>query len=177
MREKEFSLTDHILNQYHFHIWANERLFTHLKSIPNSLFHKEIKSVFPTISTVLIHVYFTEVIWLKVMCREKFEEIDEYVNRPKLTEIYAYKKLNEIEELFNQLQVKYEIFLEDISILTKLLSIKHPKLGNINIPHYELIQHLINHATYHRGNVIAMLRHLGYKGISTDYFLYLIERK
>ncbi|MFP7226083.1 DinB family protein [Priestia filamentosa] len=177
MKENEFGLVNHILNQYHYHVWANERLFTHLKNIPSSAFHKEITSVFPTLSTALIHIYFTEVIWLKVMEGGKLEEIDEYVNRTKLTQNYAQKEIGEIENLFKQLKAKYQTVFKEMQVLTKRLSIQHPKLGDSNIFNYELIQHLINHATYHRGNITAMLRQLGYKGIATDYVFYLIENK
>ncbi|MEY9869279.1 putative damage-inducible protein DinB [Peribacillus sp. B2I2] len=37
----------------------------------------------------------------------------------------------------------------------------------------ELGPHVVNHGTYHRGNITAMLRQMGYASISTDYGLYL----
>ena len=35
-------------------------------------------------------------------------------------------------------------------------------------PLWQLVQHLANHSTYHRGQVIAMLRQLGAKAVATD---------
>ena len=35
-------------------------------------------------------------------------------------------------------------------------------------PLWQLVQHLANHSTYHRGQVIAMLRMLGAKAVATD---------
>src|SRR6478752_7452301 len=40
----------------------------------------------------------------------------------------------------------------------------------------DLVQHVVNHGTYHRGNITAMLRQLGHPGVMTDYVLYLYER-
>jgi uncharacterized damage-inducible protein DinB len=37
----------------------------------------------------------------------------------------------------------------------------------------EIIYHIVNHGTYHRGNISAMIRQLGYQGTSTDYIYYL----
>lgn len=37
----------------------------------------------------------------------------------------------------------------------------------------ELVPHVVNHGTYHRGNITAMLRQMGYASTSTDYGLYL----
>jgi uncharacterized damage-inducible protein DinB len=39
----------------------------------------------------------------------------------------------------------------------------------------DLIQHLVNHSTYHRGQVVLLLRQLGEKPPPTDYALFLIE--
>jgi len=39
-------------------------------------------------------------------------------------------------------------------------------------PLWKLVQHTTNHSTYHRGQVISMLRHLGAKPVSTDMVLW-----
>ena len=36
-----------------------------------------------------------------------------------------------------------------------------------------ILQHLANHSSYHRGQVVTMLRQLGAKGTSTDWLRYL----
>ncbi|PYQ50925.1 MAG: damage-inducible protein DinB, partial [Acidobacteria bacterium] len=40
----------------------------------------------------------------------------------------------------------------------------------------QMMQHLMNHSTYHRGQIVTMLRQLGAKGVSTDYLLYFDEQ-
>jgi uncharacterized damage-inducible protein DinB len=41
----------------------------------------------------------------------------------------------------------------------------------------ELIQHLVNHSTYHRGQVTMMLRLLGATPLPTDFPLFLLESR
>jgi uncharacterized damage-inducible protein DinB len=36
--------------------------------------------------------------------------------------------------------------------------------------------HLVNHTTYHRGQVVSLLRQMGYPPPSTDLVYYFIER-
>jgi len=43
-------------------------------------------------------------------------------------------------------------------------------------PLWQLMQHVANHSTYHRGQVVAMLRMLGAKAVSTDLVLWDRER-
>jgi uncharacterized damage-inducible protein DinB len=39
-----------------------------------------------------------------------------------------------------------------------------------------MFQHLVNHGTYHRGQIATMLRQLGNKAQSTDLILFYRER-
>jgi uncharacterized damage-inducible protein DinB len=39
----------------------------------------------------------------------------------------------------------------------------------------ELMRHVVNHATYHRGQIVTMLRQLGKTPPSTDYIRFLRE--
>ncbi|WP_425464427.1 DinB family protein [Paenibacillus oralis] len=56
---------------------------------------------------------------------------------------------------------------------------QHPDLealrpsGEFTARYADFIQHLVNHGTYHRGNVTAMLRQLGHPGTPTDFGFYL----
>jgi len=43
-------------------------------------------------------------------------------------------------------------------------------------PLWQMLQHLVNHGTYHRGQVATLLRQLGAKPISTDLILFYRER-
>ncbi|WDL95624.1 hypothetical protein JC200_00390 [Alicyclobacillus sp. ALC3] len=46
-----------MLEMYNYHAWANKTLLERLKQLPSEVFHREIKSVFPSISSVISHVY------------------------------------------------------------------------------------------------------------------------
>ena len=39
-----------------------------------------------------------------------------------------------------------------------------------------MLRHIVNHSTYHRGQVASMLRQLGAEPAATDLFLYYAER-
>ncbi|WP_371068762.1 DinB family protein [Sediminibacillus sp. JSM 1682029] len=162
----------HLIDQYNYHTWSNKRLFDHLRSLPEEVIHREVESVFPTLATVLVHVYFTETIWLKVMQGKAFDTIEEYVDRQLLTSSYAEKSLEDIESDYQRLEADFRSFLKATSDPMLELSIQHPTFGEMEISIFHLVGHLINHATYHRGNITAMLRQSGYKGISTDYVVY-----
>ena len=43
-------------------------------------------------------------------------------------------------------------------------------------PLWQLMHHLVNHGSYHRGQVVTMLRQLGTEAVSTDLVLFHRER-
>jgi uncharacterized damage-inducible protein DinB len=57
-------------------------------------------------------------------------------------------------------------------------------LGYINFkgepmsyPLGDMVHHMVNHSTYHRGQVVFLLRMLGKKPTSTDFLLYFDEQQ
>lgn len=66
---------------YDYHTQANRKIITRLKELPKNVYQKEIQSVFPRISTALVHLYFAYVLWLETMSgigmKEAFPSIEE----------------------------------------------------------------------------------------------------
>ncbi|MDP7978599.1 DinB family protein [Bacillus sp. WLY-B-L8] len=90
-----------------------------------------------------------------------------------LTEKIKDTTLQEMEKLLFILSEDYQGFFAREENLEKVISPEHPHFGRLDTNAFELIQHVVNHGTYHRGNITAMLRQLGYTGTSTDYIFYL----
>jgi uncharacterized damage-inducible protein DinB len=45
------------------------------------------------------------------------------------------------------------------------------------LPLWQLVLHLVNHATYHRGQITTMLRQLGHKPVATDLHVFYLSRR
>lgn len=52
--------------------------------------------------------------------------------------------------------------------LVRVHDIRTTKGEPYSHPLWQMMQHLINHGTYHRGQVTTMLRQLGVKPVATD---------
>ncbi|WP_257350864.1 DinB family protein [Pseudalkalibacillus decolorationis] len=156
---------------YEYHIWSNKRVMEHIKVLPNEVFNKEIQSVFPSISEVINHIYITDHLWLSVMAEEGFDQIMSSVQR--ITEETKGRTLVEMEAMYLELTERFVGFLHKQGDLDRPMTIEHPHYGQLEVSLSELIQHVVNHGTYHRGNVTAMLRQMGHAGVPTDYVFYL----
>jgi len=62
-------------------------------------------------------------------------------------------------------------------ILLQGLSYKNIKGEPFTLPLAEQMQHVVNHSTLHRGQVVGMIRQLGLQPPAVDLLYYLIARK
>lgn len=160
---------------YDFHKWSNARVFNRLKELPHDMYTNEIESVFPSISHVMVHIYLTDALWLKVIKQDPFESIMTYL--AKVQQESLNRSIEELESMYSNLAKEYESFLNVDLYTEKVFTIEHPVFGKLETNVFELIQHVANHGTYHRGNITAMLRQQGVPGVSLDYVFYLYEKK
>lgn len=159
------------LELYDYHVWANNRVFERLKELPADICHQPVQSVFPSIFEVLVHIYLVDTTWLGVMRGDGFGEIRALVVR--LQDETKGKSIEEMEVLFVELSKQYNAFFDCQEDLDRPVSGEHPRFGRLETRLSQLVQHVVNHGTYHRGNITAMLRQLGHAGVPTDYVFYL----
>ncbi|WP_235827856.1 DinB family protein [Brevibacillus migulae] len=158
---------------YDFHTWANQKFFQHLKELPESVIHGEVKSVFSSLHEGLVHILMIDQVWLYAIQGKSFEEIR--TASGQLAGEAKGKGLDELERLYHSVKEKYLAYFDQQADLDAHTSVSHPVYGTLQASYADLIQHVVNHGTYHRGNLTAMLRQMGHTGVPTDYIFYLYE--
>ncbi|WP_438421012.1 DinB family protein [Bacillus siamensis] len=163
------------LQLYDYHLWANQQIFTRLKELPEDVYRKEIQSVFPSIAGVLTHVYLSDKGWFDVFSGGRLEDTLKSAEQQK--EDILSKAIEELEDLFLELSDRYQLFLQKEENINLSLEIEHPSGDIMKTTAADMILHVVNHGTYHRGNITAMLRQMGYASVPTDYGIYLYINK
>ncbi len=156
------------LSQYAaYNSWANQQMIDWLLSKDTVLMESELKSSFPTINKTISHIWVAEHVW---MCRIEGIEWKNLASRHDgqntkqisddllLSTNYYIKKLNSMAESELERKIDY-----------KLLS---GELGQSSV--LNIIHHVMNHSTYHRGQLVTMGRELGFTDPpKTDYMLFI----
>ncbi|HZG16434.1 MAG TPA: DinB family protein [Candidatus Bathyarchaeia archaeon] len=161
------------LKLYDFHTWANQKLFHHLKELPESVINAEVKNVFSSLHEGLVHILLIDQVWLSAMQGKSFEEIR--AASGQLAEEAKGKTLDELERLYHTMKERYLAYFDQQADLDGITSISHPAYGTLQVSYADLLQHVVNHGTYHRGNLASILRQLGHTGVPTDYIYYLYD--
>lgn len=173
MRKEERKMKHWALQLYDYHVWANERVFRHLSELPEDVSRREVQSVFPSVFDTLVHLYRVDNTWLLAMTG-KFEEITPASRR--ILEEAREMRLPDLEARFREMAERYRAFWDTID-LEAVTAYPHPQYGTLNARYAEIVQHVVNHGTYHRGNITAMLRQMGFPGVPTDYVFFLYEKE
>ena len=152
-----------ILELVNYNLWANKRIINWLKTNDQELMAKECNSSFCNIYETLNHILDGEILYYSILIEKPIEK-----NSGNLIEDIGRNLIKQSEDFIDYIESKNS--LDEIrSIKTKYIKGKFHD--------FELIQHCMNHSTFHRGQIVTMGHQIGLnKAPSTDMLFYFIKR-
>lgn len=171
LKNTESTLGSLLKDYSSYNLWANKKLVEWLKSKPSYLMENEIPSSFSSIKLTLLHISKTESWWLGNL-KKLQPELDFRQTYQDSAEEAFERFIKQSEEL------DYFIQSLDENELAENCDFSIPFVGDFSRPRTELIQHCMNHSTYHRGQVVTIGRNLDLTDAPmTDYMFYLLMAK
>jgi len=149
-----------------YSVWANTQLANDLLKLDDDLFTREVKSSFNTIGQTIKHIWFAQEGWLS---RLKGSEWD-------TSKISNFKGDNtDLIKEWLASAVRFEEFASRVDLNLEIPF--HHKGKHFSIPSKEIILTVCNHSTYHRGQIVTMMRTIGITEITqTDYIEWVREK-
>lgn len=151
-----------------YNLWANRKLVNLLAKLDNTVVEREIVSSFPSIRKTVLHNWGAERGWLSRLKEEK----------PTFRTQDFKGTINEVYAAWTRESEAFLRFIEEVEVawFNQNFPFKSKEGKEVQIPAGEIIHHVFNHATYHRGQIVTMLRQCGVENIgSMDYFFWLKE--
>lgn len=157
-----------LLSYLTYNLWANRRLLDFmLDNCNDEQVHQEIQSSFSSIRKTYLHVWGAESVWLMRMQAES----------PASWIWMDYTgSLSELRKEILDNNEKWIAFVERVSEAQLSEPLEYQTLDGKKHSNSraDIIMHCMNHSTFHRGQLITMLRQLGFtKLVATDYIAYL----
>jgi uncharacterized damage-inducible protein DinB len=156
-----------LLRQYAaYNTWANQKLGGLIVTLPDELLKEELSSSFGSIHLTLLHMWDAESIWWQ---------------RMKLQEVVTPPSANAPErtaEVLQGLQLQNRLWEEWVQAATEMalghvFSYYNTKRELFKQPVYQVVLQVMNHGSYHRGQLVNMLRQLGQQKIpQTDFIIW-----
>ena len=145
--------------------WANRRLLVASSLLSRDDFSRDLHASFGSVRGTLIHLIWGEGQWLQ------FWKDGSRAPDPDPGEYTTVAELDAAWELIEQEELAFADGLTQ-ERLAQTMTVKEHEytIG-------ELVQHVLNHSTYHRGQVAVLLRQIGHRPPSTDFRLFLTEAR
>jgi uncharacterized damage-inducible protein DinB len=155
---------------FDYGVWANALFFRVAEGLTREQAEAPAAGSFPSIVGTLGHIVSAEWVWLRRWLGESPAAMPEWVTRPSVAEL---------KDKLAAVEAERGSFLAGLSEedLDRVVSYRTLAGQAYSDPLGHLVRHVVNHSTYHRGQLVAQLRQLGQTPPNTDLIRYLRESK
>jgi uncharacterized damage-inducible protein DinB len=154
-----------LLKQYAaFNTWANRKLLEVILPLPAEKQVAELTSSFPSLYKTVLHMLDAESIWWQRLKLLEKLQVPSHQFTGSMQEL--------ADELINQSK-RWEDWVSNASELSldhvfQYQTFSHEQFKQ---PTWQMIMHVMNHSTYHRGQLITLLRQLGVEKLPPTDFI------
>jgi uncharacterized damage-inducible protein DinB len=159
---------DTFLNLFDYNYWARDRQLQVCAALNEDQFRRQMGSSFSSVQATLAHMVETEWVWSERWYGRSPTTQDAQEFAPE-----RLPSLIKLQERWHSVERSVRSYLTDLKEdrLTKELRYVNRKGESLAYPLWQALFHLINHQTYHRGQVTTMLRQLGGTPAQIDYLV------
>lgn len=152
-------------NLFDYNHWANNLTLNAVASLSAEQFITEIASSYRSIRDTLTHILSSEWVFL-MRCLGQSPK--------KLLDPANFSDLKSIRLKSDEVDDGWKKFINDLSeeSLSNVIAYTNFRGELWKYPLNQILQHVVNHSTYHRGQITTQLRTLGANPVMTDYLYY-----
>lgn len=153
-----------------YSIWANQLLLDAIYQLPEEKQKQEVASSFSSIYTTVLHMWHAESIWWQRMklLERIYTPFDSFTGDMKEL---GTNFLNQNRQWNDWIMNASEPQLQHV------FHYQNTKKEHFKQPIYQMLVHVFNHGTYHRGQLVNMLRQLGVSKVPATDFIEWSRRK
>jgi len=173
---------------YAYNRWANQRMFATLEKLSDAQLTATRESSFPSLWESAFHIVGAEWIWLK---RWKGVSPRASVAHPDLSPAVwdgltpggppakELAQLSALRYFAETIERERQNFLTTLTEAALQSDFQYSGMDGVSYsaPLVEVMQHLVNHGSYHRGQITTLLRQAGGQAVPFDMIYFFRERR
>lgn len=156
--------------QLRFMKWADEILLSALSQLTPERINQDLGNSFKSMLDTLGHIYLAEHVWLRRVQGEPNAKIADVESPADL------KALGQQLSAMHQGWIAWADSLSDEQLLESV-TYRNNQGGESQTPYWQIVLHLVNHGSYHRGQLATMLRQSGITPPGTDLITFYRTRQ
>lgn len=161
-------MTDDLQTWLAYNRWADERMIASCEPLSPELYARDVGGSFPSVSALLAHIAAAADAW-----RRRLEGLP----TPRLL---THEDLPTLRHAAEVLRASHDALDAALAARTGSqlelnLVYRNTRGIEVRLPTWAVFRHLVNHATYHRGQLVTHLRALGATPAPTDFFVWVLQ--
>jgi len=153
-----------------YHYWARDRLLDAVEPLTPDQFTRDLGNSFASVRDTLSHLHAAEWVWLSRL------------NGTSPTALLPHDRFADLAAVrggWAQTEAGFRAVVSGLDAATRDRVIEYRLLnGQPGASRtWHIVQHLVNHATYHRGQVTTMLRQLGAAAPKAQDLIYFYRER
>lgn len=150
---------------YNYNKWANATVLKSVAPLNTDELTRQLGGSFPSVRDTLVHIMAGEWIWLR-----RWKGVSPRV----LFEPAEFPNLDAVRTKWAEIETEQMDFVRQVTeeSLKEVITYVNTRNQTWRYPLGRLMQHLVNHSSYHRGQVANFLRQLGAQPAATDFLIY-----
>jgi uncharacterized damage-inducible protein DinB len=164
-------MNDDIPTLFAYHRWAEERMLAACRLLTAEQYAEPepFEVGWPSIRSVVLHLAWANEIWLRRLSEE-----------PPIP-MFTDADMPELEQAATALLAAHHRFTAELlpsltsDRLAAIFTYQNYKGVVTSAPLWTLLRHVVNHGTYHRGQIASKLKRKGIEPPSTDFSIWAVE--
>jgi uncharacterized damage-inducible protein DinB len=137
-----------------FHYWARDRVVLAVSALSPEQYSRDVGSSFKSVRDTLVHLYSAEWVWY-----------ERWQGRSPTTHLTPaqFPDVHTLRQAWTDQETKVRAFIsaQDQAGFDRIYDYRLFNGASANSPLWHMVTHLVNHGTYHRGQVTTMMRQMG----------------
>lgn len=159
-----------LLQQYAaYNTWANKRILETANQLSDEQINMKIVSSFPSTYKTILHMMEVENVWWERLKLMEHTTLSGWFTG----------NFNELSIKLLELSQQWQNWIQNTNDanISHVFAYQNSKKEHFKQPVYEMLLHLFNHQTLHRGQLITMFRQLGVDKIPPTDFIVFSRKK
>jgi uncharacterized damage-inducible protein DinB len=154
---------------YEYDAWANAKMLNACKALTQEQLTRGLGNSFGSVRDTLVHILGAQIVWIERLTG------GEPVGLPAPD---GYPDLAAVRMKWAEIEPRLQAYVNGLTAADaeRVLEYRNVKGTVFHDPIGNILQHLANHGSYHRGQVTTLLRQLGATPVNTDMIGFYRER-
>lgn len=149
-----------------YNSWANQKILDIVLSLPEDKLNQELPGSFKNLFDTVYHIWDAESIWWQRMKLQERIIVPSQGNENKMKDV-ATGLVNQSKQWHEWVTNATDMAIDHV------FQFYNSKKEHFKVPVSHTLVHVFNHSTYHRGQLIVLLRQLGIEKFpQTDFIIW-----